>query len=870
MSINLGCNQICNSVTLKRKRGNDSRYFPLVASVDNFTTHSVWCASLAVAKQPDPHLHLRDEQQQQQIPTEEQKASFLRRLHDFAAGLKLANSPLVTDDDVEDMDLEDAIETILTAAAASSQFYERDGREKRSPDDTDNGFVKTQPSRPANNGKLGSFLPSPDLADSLLGSLGSREPPRNMEVHSVANNVGFMKVGRTSPTVGYANLRLDVNLKPAYDTVDSMISGVQHAQRWIKSPFLEAALSSNDSLWPGHVSPLRRPWVKGDDSEISRWKEMSFYEDLRDAQRIRAELTGIQDMFRPLPVMQDDFEKGRSPYQAWMGDARIFRDKKHDKRVAWILGAAAAAGVVGGGITSALWSLFSPEEAAATAQHAILAEAALQNIDDIGKTFDILNELHERQVVLARHVKSNSELIATRAVMSSAKASLEREINAIRQLLDSAAHGTLASVAMSRFDLRKASDDIHRRARELKMTPLAQSFGQLLQAPVSLFRKGRGFEIIIHIPLVPLTDNGEMDQMTIFKFSDLPIALNKDLQVRVAPGRPKFLVVSPKTRHWRTMSYEELSECTKMGTFFVCPLNGVMRRPLPDERGSKLSDADCLYHLFSGQFKGASSACNAEVSLIDLHLMQVGPYDFTGVSSSGNPVLGEMKCPHSDDFVGSIMINNLTSFSLPPSCRIVFPNHVAYASDRSFIRSAAGVEFRHPYPPSVIAGNMSGTDVARLTNSVGIIGQLLDQSRTSQWQSRRRAALIQKLTQERDNIQVGALGLLSLMIITITAVGGFCMLRLNRRLRMVEGRSIRLFQVRREEEGRSYNIGPRRGEQQQQSIPLLSMDLPEPPPPPPPPQQTTDNRTTIIRDGKVSEHGQPAPTSPPPPAYPRV
>ena len=124
----------------------------MVASVDNFTTHSVWCASLAVAKQPDPHLHLGDEQQQQQIPTEEQKASFLRRLHDFAAGLKLANSPLVTDDDVEDMNLEDAIETILTAAAASSQFYEKeDGRKKRSPDDSDTGFVKTQPSRPVNN-----------------------------------------------------------------------------------------------------------------------------------------------------------------------------------------------------------------------------------------------------------------------------------------------------------------------------------------------------------------------------------------------------------------------------------------------------------------------------------------------------------------------------------------------------------------------------------------------------------------------------------------------------------------------------------------------------------------------------------------------
>ena len=103
-------------------------------------------------------------------------------------------------------------------------------------------------------------------------------------------------------------------------------------------------------------------------------------------------------------------------------------------------------------------------------------------------------------------------------------------------------------------------------------------------------------------------------------------------------------------------------------------------------------------------FRGAASACNAEVSLIDLHLMQVGPFDFTGVSSNGNPVLGEMKCPNSDDFSGSIMIQNLTSFSLPPSCRIVFPNHVAYASDRSFIRSAAGVEFRHPYPPSVNSG----------------------------------------------------------------------------------------------------------------------------------------------------------------------
>ena len=418
---------------------------------------------------------------------------------------------------------------------------------------------------------------------------------------------------------------------------------------------------------------------------------------------------------------------------------------------------------------------------------------------------------------------------------------------------------------MSRFDLRKASDEIYQRARELNMIPLARSFGQLLQAPVSLFQTGTGFEIIMHIPLVPLTPQGDMDQMTIFRFTDLPIALTKNLQVRVAPGRPKFLVVSPSTRHWKTMSYEELSECTKQGTYFVCPLNGVMRRPLPDKRGSKLSDADCLYHLFSGQFRGAASACNAEVSLIDLHLMQVGPFDFTGVSSNGNPVLGEMKCPNSVDFSGSIMIQNLTSFSLPPSCRIVFPNHVAYASDRSFIRSAAGVEFRHPYPPSVIAGNMTKSDVARLTRSVGVIGELLDNSRTSQWQSRRRAALITKMAVGRDNIQAAAIGVTALMLITITALGIVCMCRLNRRLRLVEGRSIKLFKVRRDEEERSCNY--RRGGEQ--SVPLMSMDNASAPTLSPPPLPI-DTRTTVLRDGKISEHGTPAATSPLPPAYPRI
>ena len=178
--------------------------------------------------------------------------------------------------------------------------------------------------------------------------------------------------------------------------------------------------------------------------------------------------------------------------------------------------------MLGGGITSALWSLFSPEEAAGTAQHAILADASLQNSEEIGKTFDVLRELHERQKILALNVENNSELITVRAAMNSAKSSLEREISALRQLLDSAAHGTLASVAVSRFDLRKASDEIYQRACELNMIPLARSFGQLLQAPVSLFQTGTGFEIIMHIPLVPLTPQGDMDQMTIFCFYRSP------------------------------------------------------------------------------------------------------------------------------------------------------------------------------------------------------------------------------------------------------------------------------------------------------------------------------------------------------------
>ena len=64
-----------------------------------------------------------------------------------------------------------------------------------------------------------------------------------------------------------------------------------------------------------------------------------------------------------------------------MEDARAAKDGKHNKRLGGLV--AVAAGVLGGGITSARWSLFSPEEAAGTAQHAILAEAALQNSDEI-------------------------------------------------------------------------------------------------------------------------------------------------------------------------------------------------------------------------------------------------------------------------------------------------------------------------------------------------------------------------------------------------------------------------------------------------------------------------------------------------------
>ena len=118
------------------------------------------------------------------------------------------------------------------------------------------------------------------------------------------------------------------------------------------------------------------------------------------------------------------------------------------------------------------------------------------------------------------------------------------------------------------------------------------------------------------------------------------------------------------------MSASDLFDCSKLGTFFLCPLLGVLRKALPDKRTESIDDDACLYHLYSGHFKGASSACDSTVREKALGVTQTGPFTFAAFAPPTAPVLGKAVCPSDPSFCCTLIIENLTTFSLPPLAKL--------------------------------------------------------------------------------------------------------------------------------------------------------------------------------------------------------
>ena len=730
----------------------------------------------------------------------------------------------------------------ITAAPPTN--YTTDARAKRWVRDADSP-------RPAN--------PYADVFHSSsdpLGSLGVSPPPIDLIKDPLNANVLFERIGRTAPSVGYAHLKLDLDTLELVRGVDHYQAAIRAASRLfevcsVRQMFANNSAAGSFTCTPHVLDPSQRTL------------HVALADHFHSYVALRASVQSLRDVFRPMSTLYEDFLKGKGPTSHWMEDLRLALQRLSPRAILTTL----FAGAFGAAITQLLWSFFTPSESANAAHIAVVAEHTVATGESLEGTFSIINEVVVATDALTDAMRRRDRFVEILSRLNFARQALERRVTSMRAILDSASSGRLSSSAFQYFDLRKVAAKIKERATVLRMSPLSKSYAELLQSDCSLFKDVKGFSVTCHLPLLRMAESGEIDQLEIFRLADLPISLSPTLQLRVAPRSNRLLAVSPMTGEWRTMSSADLYHCTKLGTFFLCPLSGVLRRPLPNDKSQDVSDDACLYHLYHGNFLGASASCDAAVDQKRLGVTQTGPFSFAAYALPNHPVLGEAKCPNDPSFRRTMLIANLTTFQMPPACHMTLGTYKLYSADQSFIREASGTQFTYPFPRDILAGNMSHNDLEVIQTSIDAAKSLSGTTRLEHWKNTRKTAHLISTSANtgfyNTCLAIGAY--LIILFATAFQVVTFC--RFHRRITVLESTApiVLTPRPRRGDVARRHSVlapsvlapsGPPPGPISPSSgfYPLLPSDPPSPSPP----------VAVSIRNGEVTSNLPRSQSSPPP------
>ena len=701
-------------------------------------------------------------------------------------------------------------------------------------------------------------------------SLGITDPPDDLIISQSASNVLFEKIGQTSPAVGFAHLKLDVDTIDLIEYIDQYQSAIRSVARIHDVCAVRGMFSNNSATDSFTCSPHKMQLAE-------RSLHVALSDHFHSYVAFRAEAQALRDSFRPMATLYEDFLAEAGPNSKWMSDLKIAltREKELNPKVpraAGLLTVLFASGI-SAAISHILWSFFTPGESANAAHVAVVAEHTVANGESLETTFSILAELASSLQALTEAVARRDRFVDLLANLNFARQAITRRISNTRAILDSAANGRLSSAAFTAFDLRKVSAQIHDRAAPLKMAPLSQSYVELLQSDCSLYRDEYGFSVVCHLPLLRLTDGGVHDKMDIYRLANLPIPLSHTLDLRIAPENKRLLALSPVTGEWRTMSASDLYDCKKQGTFFVCPLAGVLRAPLADSDTKLLSEDECIYHLFSGQFIGAAAACDAAVNQKAMGAVQTGPFSFAAFSPPEEPVLGEARCPLDPSFRRTILVDGVTSFEMPPSCKMTLGSYSLYSSDQTFVRESSGTSFEYPYPADVLGGEVSESDLKDISSSIEVAETLAGSTRVENWRKQRQTSQILKAT--GNSAWYNSLLIMgNHIILCLFAVFVFIILRrFHNRLRFLEGATAAPIPLTARLPC-SPPPRPRRGDTARPPaahIPLLAEDSAPIAPPPlyptVPPSSPARTRSAIaIRAGEIASD-IPRSASSPPPTY---
>ena len=160
---------------------------------------------------------------------------------------------------------------------------------------------------------------------------------------------------------------------------------------------------------------------------------------------------------------------------------------------------------------------------------------------------------------------------------------------------------------------------------------------------------------------------------------------------------------------------------------------------------------------------------------------------FAAFAPPSAPVLGEAVCPSDPSFRRTLLIENLTTFSLPPSCEMSLDRFQLYSADHSFIRQGTGTSFSYPFPANLIEGNISQLELEAVKSSLTVARTLAKETRLEAWKRAREMRSIMSNVGYESYLSLLLSGIGYVVIFLVTAGLTYQLFKLHRRISILEG-----------------------------------------------------------------------------------
>jgi len=257
----------------------------------------------------------------------------------------------------------------------------------------------------------------------------------------------------------------------------------------------------------------------------------------------------------------------------------------------------------------------------------------------------------------------------------------ETQMGAAEAAIRSASNNKLDIAVIQSIDADEVFAAVNMYAESVQMIQVsAEGPADWVNYPSSISYLAGGFRLSVRVPL-----SREDSLLALFQLLPLPIPGPDGIYFSLSHSDNAVLGITDKDNKFLVTDLQTLaSDCTKMGNFYACPKNNVLRS-LPSTDNIRKDDDDlCPFALFTGATDVARITCAAHIINPRPMAVQVSARRFAVFGDFS----GNITC-RTSHITGSFRSTGVGSINLPAGCSASTDFFDLHSADSSFTRSDA-------------------------------------------------------------------------------------------------------------------------------------------------------------------------------------